>query len=224
MRVLVVEPVTPALLTADDAAGLRALLRPGSGLDVVTVPRGPRTIQTAADERAAAREVIPLVVDAAGDYDAVVVACTLDVAVAELRDRVAIPVIGPGLAAMQLAVALGPRFSIVVAMPEGIPEMTSLCRRHGYVDRLASTRALGIPIEALGDDPAASAAALAREAELAAGQDAAGAVVVGCTVASAARAAAQALLARAGVRVPLIDPLSWSVQLAEAAALHGVRP
>jgi allantoin racemase len=224
MRVLVVEPVTPALLTADDAAGLRALLHPGSRLDVVAVPRGPRTIQTAADERAAAREAIPLVVDAAGDYDAVVVACTLDVAVDELRERVAIPVIGPGLAAMQLAVALGLRFSIVVAMPEGVSEMSSLCRRHGYADRLASTRALGIPIDELGDDPAASAAALAREAELAAGQDAAGAVVIGCTVASGARAAAQALLAGAGVQVPLIDPLSWSVQMAEAAALHGVRP
>jgi allantoin racemase len=219
-RVLVAEPVTPTLFSADDLADMRALLRPGGRLDVLTIPRGPRTIQTAQDERAAAREVIPLVVDAAGDYDAVVVACTLDVGVGELRDRVSAPVIGPGLASMQLAVTLGGRFSIVVAMPDGVSEMSWLSRRHGYFDQLASVRSLGIPIEALTADRARTAAALVREAELAVAEDEAATVVLGCTLASSARAEAQAQVPH----VPLIDPLTWSIQVAEAAALHGVRP
>jgi allantoin racemase len=121
---------------------------------------------------------------------------------------------------MQLAVTLGGRFSIVVAMPDGVAEMSWLARRLGYFDQLASVRWLGIPIEALTADRAATAAALARETELAVAEDGAATVVLGCTLASSARAEAQALVPR----VPLIDPLTWSIQVAEAAALHGVRP
>jgi allantoin racemase len=208
-------------LSSDSINGLRGLLHEDTYLERVGLKHGPPSIETEADAEQAMPEMVDVAERAHADYDAIVVACVGDAGVPEVRARSCIPVIGPGEAAMQAASVLASRFSIIVATENGVPEMARLARGLGFGDRLASVRTLGIPIEALTDDQAATEAALVREAQAAAA-DGAGAAIVGCTAAADARHAACRALATSHPGFSIIEPLSWSVLFAEAIIRAGM--
>jgi allantoin racemase len=216
VRLLLIEPVTPPLMGDDTLRGLRSLLGQGTRLDHISLKNGPSSIETDAEAAQATPEIVFIAEESQGRYDAIVVACVGDVGVAASRARSRIPVFGPGQAAMQAAAAYGSRFSIVVATSQGIAEMTRLAGDLGFGASLTSVRTLGIPITGIAHDLAQAQAALVREARLAASVDGAKVVIVGCSAATGVWRGAQAALAQIHPGVRLIEPLSWSVVLAEA--------
>lgn len=216
VRILLIEPATPPLMGDDTLRGLRSLLGNGTRLDHVSLKTGPCSIETDAEAAQATPEIVLIAEESQGRYDAIVVACAGDVGVAAARARSRIPVLGPGQAAMQAAAAYGSRFSIVVATSKGIAEMTRLAGDLGFGASLTSVRTLGITITDIARDLAQAQGALVREARLAASVDGAKVVIVGCGAAAGVWRGAQVALAQIHPGVRLIEPLSWSVVLAEA--------
>jgi allantoin racemase len=218
--------VTPTTATALDGAaleGLRAVLRPTTELDVVMLDQGPESIETEPEEALSVPGTLQRVAEAVrARCDGVIINCVGDPGLAAARELVAIPVVGPGQAGMHLASMLGGRFSILVARGRGIAAMRSLVARYGLQAKLASVRALEIPIGELRGGEERLLGALVREAQLATKRDGAEVVMLGSTgmVQVARRLAAS--LAEMGVRVPVVDPLLSAVILAEGLVSAGV--
>jgi allantoin racemase len=86
-------PETHAAIEED----LRTLARAGVDLEHIQLKHGSLTIRTPEDEALATLGMIEAIRQAEQDgVDAVIVDCTSDVGVKETRQRVRIPVIGPG--------------------------------------------------------------------------------------------------------------------------------
>tara|TARA_R110002096_G_scaffold106622_7_gene234257 strand:- start:850 stop:1602 length:753 start_codon:yes stop_codon:yes gene_type:complete len=73
-------------------------------------------------------------------FDAVCINTVSDSALAALRSRLTIPVIGPGIAAFHVAAMLGQRFSILTMWPQWIPMYRKSIHAYGLDARLASIR------------------------------------------------------------------------------------
>jgi allantoin racemase len=75
-------------------------------------------------------------------YSAVVVDTVSDSGVRALRSRLAIPVIGPGEAAFQMAMMLGKRFTVLTMWDEWFPLYEKTLTEYGLWDRVASLRSI----------------------------------------------------------------------------------
>ncbi len=73
-------------------------------------------------------------------FDAVCINTVSDSALAALRSRLSIPVIGPGIAAFHTAAMLGQRFSILTMWPQWVPMYRKSIHAYGLETRLASIR------------------------------------------------------------------------------------
>ncbi len=198
---------------------LRALLWEGTELGVVAIEEGPPSIERSEDEERALPGILRRVREAEDSgVDAVVVACVGDVGVAEARRMVSIPVIGPGESAMQLAGTWGGRFSILVATEVGIEGMWRLVKRLDFEGHTASVRPLGVPILELQEKLGRTLEALGRESTLAAQEDGADTLIMGCTLAAGTERALRRRLQAHNRSLRVIEPLSWSVVFAEGVA------
>ena len=72
--------------------------------------------------------------------DAVCINTFSDSALASLRSRLSIPVIGPGIASFHTAAMLGNKFSILTMWPQWIPMYRDSLKKYGLESRLASIR------------------------------------------------------------------------------------
>jgi allantoin racemase len=158
----------------------------------------------------------------AGDegYDAVVVDSTTDSAVRALRSRLTIPVIGCGVASYSVALALGPRFSIITYTDEHRFLSEESLDSYGLERMCASIRPIGQPPVIEG----ASAEVLEEERLrfVAAGraviEDGADSIILGSTVMHRAAAAMAAELP-----VPVLDPGPLGIALAELIVAFDLR-
>lgn len=73
-------------------------------------------------------------------FDAVCINTVSDSALASLRSRLSIPVIGPGIASFHTAAMLGNKFSILTMWPQWIPMYRDSLKKYGLESRLASIR------------------------------------------------------------------------------------
>lgn len=146
--------------------------------------------------------------------DAMVVGCFYDPAVKEARE-VSGPmhVIGPMLAAVQLATTIANRFSVLVTRSKCIDQMTDRIREYGAHHRLASMRPLKIGVESLQADPGATGRAIIDEGRRAVEEDGAEALLLGCTCEFGFHEEAQRILG-----VPVIDAVTAPFKLAEHLA------
>lgn len=153
-------------------------------------------------------------------YDAVVIGCFSDPGLDALRDVTAVPLVGPGAAAMHLAAQLGSRFSIL--SPSGREEgrVRARLRALGLADLFASVYGVGCTVMDLArQDPAA------RERILAAGrraidEDGADILVLGC-MSMAFLPGLQHELQRA-LDCPVINPVLAALKTAEAFGALGL--
>ena len=73
-------------------------------------------------------------------FDAVCINTVSDSALAALRSRLRIPVIGPGIASFHTAAMLGNKFSILTMWPQWVPMYRDSLKKYGLESRLASIR------------------------------------------------------------------------------------
>lgn len=145
-QVLVVNPNTNPVVTRRVRAAAAGFESPALRMEVVNPPQGPHSIETAVEREQAERETLALIGSrAATGYDAYVLACFDDLALAGARALVPVPVVGTCEAALAAARALSPRFAVVTTFDAAVPGIRALMQRHG-AGPLATVRAAGIGV------------------------------------------------------------------------------
>lgn len=182
----------------------------GFEVEVVCLPHGPVSIESAYDEALAAPYIIGEVQKAELEgFHAVSLDCAMDTVVRAARESVRIPVTSAGEASYILAFGLCRRFSVVTVLRSTADEIRENISRYGFGGRVASVRNANVPVLDLKNEEKAYNAIL-RESEIALREDGAEAIVLGCTGMSSLAKKLQESL-----QVPVIDPAIASMKLAE---------
>jgi allantoin racemase len=219
IRIRVIIPNSSEPFRAGQVEDRKSLAGPGVELDVVCLPDGPESIESAYDEAMAAPFIIQEVIRAEQEqFHAVSLDCAMDTVVRASRQAVSIPVASAGEASQLLALGLCRTFSIITVMEQTAECIRENLAQSGLAERVASVRVANIPVLQL-DDHEAAYTAIFIQAKLAVEQDGAQAIVLGCTGMSAFAAMTQREL-----NLPVIDPAAAGIRLAESYVRMNLRP
>jgi len=197
--------------------------RPGTQISAVTLDKGPSSIESGYDEALAVPDLLFKVRAAQeGGMDAVLIDCMGDPGLEPAREAVFIPVVGPAQTSMHLAAALAHRFSVITVLKQTIPLTQRQVQGYGLVEKVASVRAVDIPVLEMGKDKARLVGALVEEAAQAVVKDGAHIIIPGCTEMIGLASEVQEGLAQRGCEVPVIDPPAVAVKMAEALVDMGL--
>jgi allantoin racemase len=223
MKLRIITPITTHRFATVDA--FLPLIRSDTELSHVEIDHGPASIESDYDEMLATPATVARIIEAEREgMDAVIINCMGDPGMQAGREVVRIPVIGPCEATMHMASMLGHTFSVITVMKSLRRQFENQAKIYGLQDKLASVRAVEIPVLDLELDQNRLVRTLADEAQLAVEEDGAHVMVFGCTgMIGAAQAVEQELAARGYPDVPVIDSMVWAVKLAEAIADMGLR-
>ncbi|RJS88964.1 hydrogenase expression protein HupH [Candidatus Bathyarchaeota archaeon] len=191
---------------------------PGTEIDSIGIERGPSSIESRYDEILAIPEIVKRVKEAEEEgVDACVINCFGDPGVRASREVVKIPVVGPCEASLLVAASLCNKFSVITVLKSVIGMIEENAKIYGISEKLASVRAVDIPVLELHSDPERTAKALAVEGRKALEEDGAELLVLGCT---GMTGMAERLSKELGVYV--IDPLPTAVKFAETLVALGL--
>lgn len=219
MRLLVINPNTSALMTAQIGEIARAAASAGTAVETICPPAGPISIECHADEVVAGARMLELVKDHRDDgFDACVIACFGDPALFALREVLEMPVIGIAEAAMHVATMIATRFSIVTSLQRTAIMSEHLLDRYGFTRHCRRVRAVDLPVGDIAGDHGSSGDVIGAECRRARDEDEIGAIVLGC--AGMGRLAATLT---ESLGLPVIDGVAAGVRLAEALAGGGFR-
>lgn len=222
-KIVVINPTISHGWNALNLENLRAAAIPGTQLEIVSLDWGPESIESRVDDDLAAPGVLLSAIQAERQgADAILIYCMNDPGLAAAREAVRIPVVGPAQASMHLAAMLSHRFSIVTTGTNDIPVVEELVARYRMTGRLASVRAIDIPVLELGVQIEATREVVVSVAEAAVLQDGAGAIILGCTLLADLAPEIRSSLAARDIDVPLINPALAALRLAETLAALGL--
>lgn len=213
MRILVLNPNTSAEMTEDIARVARGAAATGTEIDCLAPAHGPETIESACDETIAALHALELLAGQREGYDAYVIACFGDPAVAACRELVDAPVVGIAEASFHLASLIAERWSVLTLLPRLRPLLEDNIARLGLSRRCASVRALSVGVAA----GTQSFDGLLEQAREALARDRAEAIVLGCAGLGPLAAQMQEELG-----APVLDAVACGVALAQALAGLGI--
>ena len=193
---------------------------PGTDVGIDDVPEGPASIESMYEEYlsipAAARRAAELEQDG---WDALILGCYGDPGLDGLRELLNIPIVGPGEATALMAASLGHRFSIITVTDSIIASMERQIRNVGVSQKLASVRAVGIPVLELHRDREKAIEAAIEQGRKAIEQDRADTLIVGCMTMGFQEIAE---VAGAELGVPFLNPARVSLKFAEALVGSGL--
>lgn len=223
MKIRVIEPVISKTLEGTSLEELSPLARPDTELSVVSIDKGPASIESTYEAALAAPHVVAKIVEAERDgVDAVICNCMDDPGVEAAREMVSIPVIGPCETSMHIASMLGHRFSVIGVLEADDRPFHDHARKAGLEGKLASVRAVNIPVLEL-EDRNRAVSALVDQSVKAVREDGAHVIIFGCTgMAGMARDVEEGLRQQGIADVPVIDPAKLAFKIAEALADMGL--
>jgi allantoin racemase len=217
MRLLLINPNITAAITESMAAEARRFASPSTEIIAVTGAFGTQYVENRVEAAIASHAVLDALAKHAASCDAALISAFGDPGLAAAREFVDIPVVGIEESAILAAWMLGRRYSIICLTPRLRTWYIECAQEHGLAGRLASVRALNVPIpditsakDQLRDD-------LLKECMLAIEQDDAEVIIFGGgPIAGLARESADA------IPVPCLDGVSCAVRMAET--LVALRP
>ena len=196
---------------------LRRLAAPGTEVEITDVPEGPSSIESAYEEYLSVPGSLQKVQEAArAGMDAAIIGCFGDPGVDAARELAEMLVVGPAESGMLFACALGHRFSVVTVLDSVVAPLRHLAHRIGVSEKLASVRAVDIPVLELNKDRARSVSRMIALGRRAVEEDGADALVLGCMSMGFLEAHTEIA---AAVGVPVVNPVYAALRMAEA--LHG---
>ena len=145
--------------------------------------------------------------------DGILVNCMADPGVAEMRESVSIPVLGPGHTSMHVAALLGRRFSLLVTSDFSARYFREQVHKEGLASRLASCEVVGIPPAEIGMDRSRSAALLVEAARKAIVEAQADTLVISCTGFAFLAEDLREKLTSMELPAPLLDPLAVTINM-----------
>jgi len=217
MKIRVIAPVTTKQFEATALKELSPSARPDTELSLVSLDKGPASIESRYESALAVPDVVAKIVQAEKDgMDAVIVDCMDDPGVEAGRELVSIPVVGPAETSMHVAAMLGHKFSIIGILDADVAVFEHHAARFGMSSRLASVRAVQIPVLEL-DDRARAVTALVEQSIKAVKDDGAHVLIFGCTgMAGMAKDVEDGLRKEGITDVPVVDPPIIALKMAEA--------
>lgn len=150
-RLGLINPNTDPGDTAEMASVARAALGPEVELVALTAARGPRSIESAADEAIAAAEVVRLVAEHP-ELDCIVIGCFGDPGCQAARELTQAPVVGIGEAAYRAALLVARRFAVITTLARGVPELEDGMERLGVRGGCVGVLPINIPVEHQGGE------------------------------------------------------------------------
>jgi allantoin racemase len=214
VKVLLLNPnTTTAVTDLLHAAGLRAA---SSGTELVasTAKRGVPYIATRAEAQIGGAIALEMLAEAAGAFDAAIIAAFGDPGLFGARELFDIPIVGLAEAAMLTACMVGRRFSIVTFASALTPWYQECVDMHGLGQRCAGIRALDGTFQSISDVQAEKEDMLVALANQAVEQDGGDVVIL-----SGAPLAGLAAKVADRIPVPVIDPIAAAVRQAETLAV-----
>jgi len=217
MHIRIINPVITTSWEEDTRRTYTNVARTDTQVSVVSLDWGTASIESYRDDALATPDILRKIIQAERDgVDAVIIDCMADPGLYAARELVSIPVVGPAQACMHLAVLLGHRFSVLSTSDRDVPWVEDQVTRYGLANQLASVRAINIAVLALDDDPETTVQALIIAAEQAVREDDAHILIPGCTGLAGLASRIQVALAERGCEVPILDPPSVAIKLAES--------
>ena len=222
-RIRVIIPVVGEHWVAGVQEAYGRAARSGTEISAVTIDRGPASIESVRDEALAIPGILSRVQAAEAEgMDAVILDCMADPGLDSARELASIPVVGPAQAAMHLAAMLAHRFSVITVLEQGIPGVHRQILRYGLTEKVASVRAINIPVLEMGEDRERVTRAVIEESVRAVREDGAHIIIPGCTEMIGMAPVVQEGLVERGCEVPVIDPPAVAVKLAEGLVDMGL--
>jgi allantoin racemase len=119
----------------------------GTRVEMLSVPSGYASIESERDAVMVGPHLVAGLEKAEADgADAGIIGCFSDPALDAVREVVSIPVVGPGQAALALALQLGERYSILSPLDSSAKRGVRSLRAQGFADRLGSVRGVGVSV------------------------------------------------------------------------------
>ena len=220
MRLLLINPNITEAITESMAAEARRFVSPSTEIIAVTAAFGTQYVENRIEAAIASHAVLDALAKHAGGCDAALISAFGDPGLAAAREFVDIPVVGIEESAILTAWMLGRRYSIVCLTPRLRTWYIECAQEHGLAGRLASVRALNVPIGDITRAKEQLHDQLLEQCMLAIEQDDAEVIIFGGgPIAGLARETADA------IPVPCLDGVSCAVRMAEAlVALHPRAP
>jgi allantoin racemase len=198
---------------------LQGCASPGVVVEARQPEGGPATIESMVEEYQYVPGVLAAVQQAERDgFDAIITGCFGDPGVDAARELVRIPVIGLGESAMLIAAMLGHRFSILTVVDGVVWPLRFLAMRVGVAEKLASVRAVDIPVAIIRQMGESTYERLRAAAQETLERDGADTLVTGC-----ASMSFYADRLQEDVGVPVVHPLRVALKSAELLVGCGLR-
>ena len=217
MRILVINPNTTQAMTDEIAKVAETAAGKGTEVHTVQPEAGPRSIEGNADEVLAGYHTLDLVAGTRGKYDAYVIACYGDPALAACREVSSVPVIGIAEASFHMASLVAYKWSVVTVLPRVKPLLEELVHRNGMEMRCASIRCTPLTVLEIEEDIERTKRMMVDEGRQAIENDGAEAILLGCAGLGPLDKWMQEQLG-----VPVLDGVACGVKLAEALHSYGV--
>jgi allantoin racemase len=199
---------------------LRSHAQEDTVVEITDIQSGPSSIESAYEEYLSVPGTVEMAIQAEKeDFDGVILGCFGDPGIDALREMLKIPVAGPGETAMHMAAMLGSRFSIVTVLDSVVPSMERQARVVGLAEKLASVRAVNIPVLELRRDSDSTANRMVEESRKAIQQDRADVIVLGC-MSMAFMGVSDKIQVLLGV--PVVNPALASLKVLEGLVMAGL--
>ncbi|PZU63735.1 MAG: Asp/Glu/hydantoin racemase [Rhizobium sp.] len=181
MHIRLINPNSTASMTAQALDSALRVKQKETHVSAANPDDTPVSIEGQADEAMAVPGLLAEIRkgEALG-VDAYVIACFDDPGLHAAREVARGPVIGICQAAVQVAMTISRRFSIITTLPRSIAIIEDLVEDYGAQRHCRKVRAINLPVLGLEEDPEVAEALLRREIEAAKREDAAEAIILGC--------------------------------------------
>ena len=182
----------------------------GTEIVMVRLEEGPVSIESSLEHEYAGYTIARKIREIENrGYGAFITWCGEDAGLVSTREVTRVPVVGPFQSACSIAVTLGHKFSIIAPMVQKV-FMERKVWELGLGARLASIRALGIPVVEVRKDLRKTSLLLERECKKALEKDGADVIILSCM---ALFGLALPLMKK--IKVPIIDPALAALKMAE---------
>ena len=190
-------------------------------VDIADVDEGPASIESLYEEYLSIPNTIEKILEAEkAGYDAAILGCYGDPGLDAAREVTKqMVVVGPGEAGVMAAATCGHRFSIITVTASIVNALEHLVVKTGVGKKLASVRAIKIPVLELANDREGTVRRLIEEGGKAIDEDRADTLILGC-MSMGFLGVAEEMSERLGV--PVINPGRTSLKMAEALVGAGL--
>ena len=201
-------------------SGIANKIASRASVDIVTVDRGPQTIEGFVEEAYASISYLPKLYMLKDRYDAFIIGCFGDPGLHASRELIDKPVIGPAEASLSIASMLGERFLIISPLKSTVALTYSIVRSLGYSDRVYKIVSIDRAVKEIAEGSYRNWENLGKSLRKHIDRGKGEVAILGCM--SMGFALADEPLSRV-LEVPVVNPVKVSIKIAEIFAELGLK-